>query len=462
MKLNSILKSIEKAILNGIEDGFKFASKSGNSDQFIAGDVDIIDITVMSEDQQRRYSLMTMCKAIMVYESILSPAIFAELKIVDPNGIRQDFPIIAEEYIVITFKTPGSAEPAKYFLRINAVGDSDIKQGNKTQTYTLQCCSVEILTNAKTPVNKTFNATADQCVDELLTDKAYLGTQKPFIKESCKGVFEGICPGNANLKGTSGSPTPFVAIDYLRRYKSFSTKYISHSFVFFENRHGFNFVTIEKMMEDGAKAMAAGASDKQFYFDSNSKLDARNITVRDIIAYNQATFASAVSKVESGAQYKIVNQVDLLTMNTIQYNYTDNEGSSKFNVADGASAAGTSSTSFQNEHGKTTAESVARFSCLVPHKQDNYAEKLSVISSYAEKLAQNITYIHIYGDTEITVGDMIKCTLPSAKDTDDNTGKSRLDSGNYLVSKLCHIILNTDRPQHTIALELIKGGFTEN
>ena len=148
MKLNSILKSIEKAILNGIEDGFKFSSKSSDDQTFIAGDIEIIDITMVSEDRQRRYSLMNMCKSFLVYESILSPVIFAELKIVDPNGIRQSFPIIGEEYVVITFKTPRTKDPAKYFLRINAVNNVELKQGNKTQTYTLQCCSVEVLTNA--------------------------------------------------------------------------------------------------------------------------------------------------------------------------------------------------------------------------------------------------------------------------------------------------------------------------
>lgn len=461
MKLNSILKSIEKAILNGIEDGFKFSSKSSDDQTFIAGDIEIIDITMVSEDRQRRYSLMNMCKSFLVYESILSPVIFAELKIVDPNGIRQSFPIIGEEYVVITFKTPRTKDPAKYFLRINAVNNVELKQGNKTQTYTLQCCSVEVLTNAKTPVDKRFNGTADACIEELLTDKAYLGTEKPVIKESCKGIFEGICPANPQVEGSPGSPTPFVAIDYLRRYKAASTKYLSHSFVFFENRRGFNFVTIEKMMEDGAKAIAAGASDKEFFLDNNSKLDSRNITIRDIIAYNQPNFATAVSKVQDGAQFKIVNKVDLVTMNTTKLNYTDNEGSAQFKTADGSSAATTTTSTFQQNHGKTTAVSMLRFT-RSDKSEDFFPDKMNIISSYADKIAQNITNIHIYGDTEITVGDMIKCTFPSTKDTDDNTGKSRLDSGNYLVSKLCHIVLNTDRPQHTIALELIKGGFTEN
>jgi hypothetical protein len=231
--------------------------------------------------------------------------------------------------------------------------------------------------------------------------------------------------------------------------------------VFFENRRGFNFVTIEKMMEDGAKAIAAGASDKEFFLDNNSKLDSRNITIRDIIAYNQPNFATAVSKVQDGAQFKIVNKVDLVTMNTTKLNYTDNEGSAQFKTADGSSAATTTTSTFQQNHGKTTAVSMLRFT-RSDKSEDFFPDKMNIISSYADKIAQNITNIHIYGDTEITVGDMIKCTFPSTKDTDDNTGKSRLDSGNYLVSKLCHIVLNTDRPQHTIALELIKGGFTEN
>ena len=87
---------------------------------------------------------------------------------------------------------------------------------------------------------------------------------------------------------------------------------------------------------------------------------------------------------------------------------------------------------------------------------------MSIISSYANKLTQNITQIHVYGDSDVTVGDMIKCSFPSTVESDDTTGVSRLDSGNYLVAKLCHIIINSDRPQHTMSFELIKGGFTEN
>ena len=148
-------------------------------------------------------------------------------------------------------------------------------------------------------------------------------------------------------------------------------------------------------------------------------------------------------------------------MNFTKSNYTDNEGSSQFKIADGSSSATTTTSTFQKNHGQTTAVSLLRYT-RSDRPNDFLTDKMAVISSYADKISQNITQIHIYGDTEITVGDMIKCTFPSTKDTDDNTGKSRLDSGNYLVSKLCHIILNTDRPQHTIALELIKGGFTEN
>ena len=461
MKINAILDQIERTLYSNSDDGTGVGPKSADASEFMAGDVEILDISIFSEDQQRSYSLMTMCKSFVVHESILSPVIYAELNCIDPNGIRQSFPFIGEEYVVISFKTPGTTSETKYFLRVNAVVGVNLIQGNKTQTYTLQCCSAEVLRNASTTVSKRFDAPASDCIEELLTDPSFLGTQKPFIKEPSKGVFSGICPANPHAVGSLGAPTPFVAIDYLRRYHSASSRYLSSSYVFFENKHGFNFVTIEKMMEDGEKLIAAGGSDKEFFMDSNSKLDMRNVTVRDILAYNQPVFASAVSKVQSGAQHKIVNNLDLITMNVTRLNYVDNEGADTFRTADGPSSAAPTTTTFQRTHGTTTAVSVARFT-RSDRPETYYPEKMSIISSYANKLTQNITQTHVYGDSDVTVGDMIKCSFPSTVESDDTTGVSRLDSGNYLVAKLCHIIINSDRPQHTMSFELIKGGFTEN
>ena len=62
--------------------------------------------------------------------------------------------------------------------------------------------------------------------------------------------------------------------------------------------------------------------------------------------------------------------------------------------------------------------------------------------------------ILIYGDTELTVGNVIKCTIANPTSFDSNKDKSAQKSGLYLVTALRHMILVTDRPQHLISMEL--------
>ena len=88
----------------------------------------------------------------------------------------------------------------------------------------------------------------------------------------------------------------------------------------------------------------------------------------------------------------------------------------------------------------------------------NIAEVLVKRTAFLRRLQQIEAQIFIYGDTDLAVGDVIQCSFPSSSDAKDDKGQTRLDSGNYLVTHLRHLILNTDRPQHVIACNLMKAG----
>jgi hypothetical protein len=92
----------------------------------------------------------------------------------------------------------------------------------------------------------------------------------------------------------------------------------------------------------------------------------------------------------------------------------------------------------------------------------NIADILVKRNALILKLEQIEAQIYIYGDTDLAVGDLIECSFPSAADRADDSGITRLDSGNYLITHLRHIILNTDRPQHAIACNLMKAGMQGN
>lgn len=448
--IGDIFSGIEKTLLGavkaGVNDALSNTGKSPTND-IVPGDIEIQDIMLISENGQKKYSLMAQVKGIEIFESILSPVIFCEMSVADAIGLHQDFPIIGEEYVSIRFKTPKFPKPVTYLFRVNKKHNLKIFDNNKMATYTLQMMSSEVIKNSTRYVTKKYENTIDQLVTQIVTQE--LQTNKPYRIDATSGI----------EKGRITRMQPFKAIDYLRR-RAISNQYQSSSFCFFENRNGFFFTTIEKMIDDGNKALDVHkTSNKVFYFDTTRKGGIENVTLRNILAYNQIAFTDTVSKLQNGGLSNKVNSFDLLTGNIEQKTYDNTQGESVFKNPDG-SAAPMNSASFINNHKRSTAKT--KFVVMTSDKpQLKLPEKLSILQAYAQKVSQNIVQIHIYGDSDITVGDMIKCTFPSATTADDDKGKSRLDSGNYLVTKVRHMITNGDRPQHTMALELIKGSLTE-
>lgn len=448
--IKDIFQSIERELLSGalqlaFGEGVS-AKRVGN--EFQPGDVDVVDIVLLSEDGQRAYSLMNQAVTVEIYESIMSPVIWAEISISDSMGLLQNFPIIGEEYVKITFKTPKTfGDSATYLLRVNSVNNKQVTQNNKKITYTLQCCSAELLTNAKQLVTITTKDTIENIINTIVDD--YIQSDKPVFVDSTTGVEE--------IKITK--LTPFQAIDFIRQ-RAVSNRYQSSSFCFYESRRGYHFTTFERLMEDGAKIVQSGNYDKIFFFDSSGKNDSQNVTYRNIIAYNLITFGDSISKVQDGGLNNQVQQFDLITGDIRKLTYTDNIGSDAFKSSSETSSSG-QSTSFVRQHGKNS--SVVR---LIPTNSDrsasDLADKITKSQAYAQKLAQNITQIHIFGDSEIALGDVINVKLPSGIDVTSGKDQiSRLDSGTYTVAKIRQIILLGDRPQYTQALELIKHDIQE-
>ena len=444
--VNDLLSSVEKTLLNAVVSTISNAIKSPDKD-IIPGDIEILAITLLSADQQRHFDLMHQCKGIDIFESITSPVIFAELSIADSIGLAQSFPIIGEEYVSISFRTPKTkGKPAHYLFHVNMVKNKEVMENNKMVTYTLQLVSAEIMRNSVRLVTKSYEKNIHDLVSEIITED--LSTQKPISIDKTAGI----------EKGNITRMEPFKAIDFLRR-RAISTEYASSSFVFYESRSGFFFTTIEKLMDDGQKQHTNGASDKEFFFDALRKDNFKSVNLRNVLAYNQLTFTDTVSKIQNGGITNEVQAYDIITGGLKKVTYTNNIGQDKFKFADKDSAS-MNTTGFNKRHGKTTA--ATRFIATRSDKPSTaLIEKISLSQAYAQAITQNIVQIYIYGDSEIQIGDMIKCHFPSATSFKNAKGTSRLDSGNYLVTKVRHMILNTDRPQHTISLELIKGGLTE-
>ena len=438
--IKDIFSGIEAALLSEVSTAIK--APSGDIQP---GDINIQAITLLSEDQQRTYSLLGQVTAIDIWESVMSPCIFCELAIADAIGLYQSFPIIGEEYVSIRFKTPGVSEDVSYLFRVNKLSGKVVSENNKMVTYRLQLVSAELMRNATRYVNRAYDGNISDIVESIV--KEDLQTEKPVTIDKTSGI----------EKGNITRLNPFNAVDFLRR-RSVSTEFKSSGFVFFESRDGYVFTTLERLIQKGQRSIDSGHSDKEFFFDTVRHDNIKDVSIRNIIAYNVMSFGDTIAKAAEGGIRNEVNSFDIVTGDIKKITYKD-DGRAGFKNMD-QNGSPTNTSGFIRKHGETTAvRKIMPISSDLPSTQR--PEMVALLTAFTQNISQNITRIHVYGDSEVRIGDVVKCSLPTAESS-DKSGLSRLETGNYLVTKVRHLILNNDRPQHTMALELIKGNFAEN
>lgn len=462
-----ILNEVQSILESKIESEDDINPGKAVGDDFQPSDVNIENITMISTDEQRRYSLMSQVTRIDIYESIYSPVIYAELQIQDSIGLDQSFPIKGEEYIILSFASPGS-DPITYkFINRGPPVNKKIGNNLKDSVYTLKLVSADVLFNQMVSslnnkgefVPKYVKDNVTGIVKDILKDD--LKVSLPVKVINTKGVFkEKIIYGLADAAVPPNTLTPFRYVDYFRKILAASPQYESQAFNFFLNKDGYFFTTKEKLMEEGSKALERGQSDKRFYFDAVRNENNENLKMRNILAFNYVNNATdTIDYINNSGLAGAASTLDTLTFGVKTVTYTDSEGADKFVKTD-KNAGNQFTSDFVRKFGRTVTNTR-----LVANRADlpdrMLAEKLVKSQAFAAKTSLLELQIEVYGDTELTVGDVIECTLPSAVSAEEAPDQMRLLSGNYLVASLRHMIINTDRPQHVISMALEKNGLVE-
>ena len=462
--ISSILNEVRTSLENRIERSDDINPGKSVGTDFRPSDVNLESITITSTDNKRRYSLMSQVTRIDIFESIYSPVIYAELQIQDSIGLDQNFPIKGEEYISIIFSTPGSESTEYQFINRGIPVNKKLNENLKGSTYTLKLVSVDALKNLlATSLNN-----KGEFVSKFVKDNV-TGIVKDILKEdlkvalpvnvvNTKGIFEESITYGLSISGSS--MTPFRYIDKFKNQLAAAVQYESSAFHFFLNKHGYFFTTKEKLIEDGSKLLSKNKSDKRFVFDAVRNVDKKNVTMRNILAFNQVNNAvDTLDYMFDSGFAGSATTLDLLTFGTKTVTYTDNVGADKFKKTD-EDSGNMFTTDFTRKFGKTITNSR-----LVTGRADlpdrGLAEKLVKSQAFAAKMGLNELQIEVYGDSELTVGNVIECTLPASTASEETADKMRLYSGNYLVAALRHMIINGDRPQHIISMALEKNGLVE-
>ena len=194
---------------------------------------------------KKSYDIARGNPSINYYESVTSPSISMTVSFIDIDQMISVKGITGGEMIDLEIVIPDFEEKFKITSKkqkmvLNSVRDV-VTSANK-QTATLEFISEESLINETCRVNKKFTGNVTQIVNQLLTneensDKKGIQTEKEFESDQAVNKYSFV----GNLK------RPFETIQWLCPKAQASSK--NFGFLFFENRDGFHFKSIENLLK---------------------------------------------------------------------------------------------------------------------------------------------------------------------------------------------------------------------
>lgn len=408
---------------------------------FEAGDVSVKEILLKNKNTSASINPSDQVVTIDIYEDLNSPSLYAEIKMQDRIGLLTNFPIIGEEELQITFSTPGFPYPTTYKFNTFAVVDVQQDMTSKGYSYTIRCTSKEQIIQGNINITQSYNESIDEIVRNILV--RYCNTDKVIDVDTSKGNETVVVP----------RLTPFTTIDMLRQ-RAVHPRFISSTFVFFENQDGFNFKCIEQLMADGKKKIGS----KKFYYfqglqkDNNTEV----LSFRSIIEYENIARTDVANIVQSGGLKNQVKTFDLFTKNVEQRDFDMSQSFQSIVPMDNKNSLNVSDNTVKDFSKKNTYNFfIAKDS---NRKQNFLDEMLGPRQAFKTIFNSNFVRVYVPGDSSIKAGDVIELNLPEASGI---TGPKKVDpnvSGNYLVTRLRHNITTTGKPKHYLSMDCNKMG----
>ena len=378
--------------------------------------------------------------SINYYESVTSPSISMTVSFIDIDQMISVKGITGGEMIDLEIVIPDFEEKFKITSKkqkmvLNSVRDV-VTSANK-QTATLEFISEESLINETCRVNKKFTGNVTQIVKELLeSEEKGIKTKKEIKSDDAVNKYSFV----GNLK------RPFETIQWLCAKAQASSE--NFGFLFFENRDGFHFKSIENLLKQ----------EPEFLYekpDRPVKTDLRIIESN----LNQSNDMGINSRMGMYSNRTIYIDLENETYEEVDFNISELNPEKPLKVIE------------------TLKEKPTRLmfrildqGALQKGSKKEEVEKRNELAVYQNKsyIRNNLLFsqslnISVPINPDLRAGQMIEVQFPlkseENKDTTDAYGKDKDNdiSGKYLISELRHVLGDG---RSSTQLNLIRDTFT--
>lgn len=375
-------------------------------------------------------------------ESIMENCIYGSFVMVDAIGLIESFPMIGEELLELKFRTDEQSKEFVKIFRVYKMTDLVKSPEMNMCSYTLHFVSPEFIESEK---NKVYRSYKDKTVNSIIKDLfGYFGSSKKIEVD----------PTVNRQSIVFGDKTPLQAINQMALYSA-SPEYSGSMFMFYEDRDGFKFKTVESLYAQEPVA--------EYEPKHNVSGDPFKLPKFNVIRYQFMKNYDVLEAVSKGSYSSAAVGLDIVAQDFVvrNFDYTD-----QFKSLVHVDQAGLpvqsrlfgDSASPQRKLVLSTSlrEKLSYFKSNNP-EDVGFSKSAENTVLYRLNQLNLMNYIElkvvIAGNTDLKAGDIIDVTIPPYY-FEDETKKSVTDiyhSGNYIIHTIDHII---DRGQYLMTLSL--------
>ena len=414
--------------------------------------------------------------SISLFENIFSPTMSGTITLLDANSIVSNLPIIGQEFLSFKIKTASITEGGTSIIDFTKNPFSVYKidqriEGTNSELITLHFASPEMLRNLRTRVSKSYTNTIDNIAIDVIQNSRYINSKKDLFIEETVGVRKIISP-NSN---------PFTFIQKLSS-EAISKNNGSPFFLFYENKEGFNFRSLDSLY---AQPITAEYNTGEFYHQESSGTVVKNVLEEYSrpISHEMVAVNDTVKNVRGGLLAS-----DLITYDIYSKKY-ERKNFRYFNNFNDYGRLGNSpiyNTNFIDEFDNTVDNFTNANIHLHPTSKNNGSDAQHYVldptaknikSLYSPNGIENTLLprqskfvelnkgvslnVKVHGSTNISVGQIIQFNKQTVGNANESGDFDPYYTGRNIISNLRHIFDLAPKKEHSIVMSLVKDGYEQ-
>lgn len=376
---------------------------------------------------------------IEIYETLFYPFITAKIYVQDNINLINVVPITGEEFVNITASTPSMRERNKkldFVFHAYKISNKT-KSTDRSDMYTIECISVEAFIDASRKISKSYSGNIADIVKKILENPdTGLSANKEKVIE----------PTLNSIRYISNYWSPINNLIFLADHAVSVDN--SPSYIFFENREGFHFVSLERMYKNNPiqnfikDNFVRGGADRK-----NPELEYQRI----LELYTDDVF-DFYSNINKGVYGSTGHNYDLTLKRYSYKEYLPNSDKDLIKLNKDKAFSGNVNTQHAYQ-----IEGISHYSMYDDEPEVSNSDIIQKRKYLITSASYHAIRITVKGRSDYTVGYPVHVTIPinapiNKTDSKDDTIDSFL-SGKYLIAEINHSL---NGREHLCTMTLIK------